>query len=111
MGARFQIWSDFRSTGLSLVTRKFLKSLQMHQEKRKQDESRAIKETSKLARLAHEASVCPILQGLPVVPVIAEDGHIYEKEAIEKWLLKTASRLSPENPWVGAWSGRLQRSK
>jgi len=31
--------------------------------------------------------VCPITQELPVEPVTAEDGRIYEKAAIEDWLL------------------------
>lgn len=30
--------------------------------------------------------LCPITHSLPVFPVLAEDGHIYEKEAIAKWL-------------------------
>ncbi len=37
--------------------------------------------------------VCPITQILPTVPVMAEDGQIYEKESIVKWL-KT-KRISP----------------
>lgn len=32
--------------------------------------------------------VCPITQELPVDPVIAEDGHIYERVAIEEWLAR-----------------------
>ena len=30
--------------------------------------------------------ICPITQELPVYPAIAEDGRIYERDAIEKWL-------------------------
>lgn len=30
--------------------------------------------------------VCPISHELPVDPVIAEDGRVYERECIEKWL-------------------------
>jgi hypothetical protein len=33
-----------------------------------------------------EEFICPITQMLPVDPVIAEDGHIYEREAITAWL-------------------------
>jgi len=42
--------------------------------------------------------VCPITQELPVEPVIAEDGRIYEKAAIEVWF---ASREGQElKSWV-----------
>ena len=30
--------------------------------------------------------LCPITQELPIAPVMAEDGHTYERSAIEKWL-------------------------
>jgi len=30
--------------------------------------------------------LCPITQSLPVDPVMAEDGKVYERDAIEKWL-------------------------
>ena len=32
--------------------------------------------------------ICPITQELPLEPVIAEDGKVYEKGAIEEWLRK-----------------------
>mmetsp|Transcript_127380 Transcript_127380/g.271569 ORF Transcript_127380/g.271569 Transcript_127380/m.271569 type:complete len:259 (-) Transcript_127380:97-873(-) len=32
--------------------------------------------------------VCPITHALPLDPVTAEDGHFYEREAIEQWLLQ-----------------------
>jgi len=32
--------------------------------------------------------ICPITQELPIEPVIAEDGKVYEKGAIEEWLGK-----------------------
>ena len=32
--------------------------------------------------------VCPITQSLPVDPVMAEDGMVYERSAIEKWIKK-----------------------
>ena len=35
-----------------------------------------------------EEFVCPITQELPVDPVTAEDGRVYERNAIEKWLKK-----------------------
>ena len=33
-----------------------------------------------------EEFVCPITQELPVDPVTAEDGRVYERSAIEEWL-------------------------
>ena len=33
--------------------------------------------------------LCPITQELPVDPVIAEDGHIYERSAIGQWLARS----------------------
>lgn len=38
--------------------------------------------------------LCPITHSLPVDPVTAEDGHIYERKAIEDWLSK-GRRTSP----------------
>ena len=37
-----------------------------------------------------ESLNCPITAALPVVPVLAEDGRIYERAAIERWLSKKA---------------------
>ena len=38
---------------------------------------------------------CPITHRLPVRPVVAEDGHMYERSAIEKWLqTKSTSPLN-----------------
>ncbi|KAH8061407.1 hypothetical protein JL722_4024 [Aureococcus anophagefferens] len=38
---------------------------------------------------------CPITQSLPVRPALAEDGHVYERSAIEKWLqTKSTSPLT-----------------
>ena len=49
--------------------------------------------------------LCPITFSLPVDPVIAEDGNVYERSAIEEWLkqqhkspvtnLKMGTRLLP----------------
>ena len=38
--------------------------------------------------------VCPITQELPVQPVMAEDGKIYEREAIVEWFAKKATSPS-----------------
>ena len=40
-----------------------------------------------------EYFTCPITYDLPINPVIAQDGHIYEKEAIERWF--SISQRSP----------------
>ena len=32
--------------------------------------------------------LCPITQELPIDPVTAEDGRVYERQAIETWLGK-----------------------
>ena len=37
-----------------------------------------------------ESLTCPITAALPVVPVLAEDGRIYERAAIKRWLSKKA---------------------
>jgi hypothetical protein len=44
---------------------------------------------------------CPITHRLPVRPVVAEDGHMYERSAIEKWL-----QTKSTSPLVGAEMGR-----
>jgi hypothetical protein len=52
--------------------------------------------------------LCPITHALPVFPVLAEDGHIYEKEAIAKWL-KDNNRSPLTNKRMGK-SLRANRS-
>ena len=44
---------------------------------------------------------CPITHRLPVRPVVAEDGHMYERSAIEKWL-----RTKSTSPLTGAEIGK-----
>ena len=44
---------------------------------------------------------CPITHRLPVRPVVAEDGHMYERSAIEKWL-----QTKSTSPLVGAKMGK-----
>lgn len=39
--------------------------------------------------------ICPITQEIFGTPVIASDGHAYEREAIETWLLRNTSPSSP----------------
>ena len=50
--------------------------------------------------------VCPITQELPFDPVMAEDGKIYERNAIVEWFSRErrAGHGEPESPapaWVG----------
>ena len=48
-----------------------------------------------LAQIALENLLCPITHRLPVRPVVASDGHVYERAAIEQWLqTKSTSPLT-----------------
>ena len=47
--------------------------------------------------------VCPIAQALPTEPVTAEDGHIYERGAIQSWF--RAKDGDPTSPITGARMG------
>ena len=69
-------------------------------EKRKREEICAVsvQERKDLVKLVHEANLCPISHTLPVVPVIAEDGHIYEQEAIKKWFLEKSTSPLTNKP-------------
>ena len=42
-----------------------------------------------------ETITCPITAALPVVPVLAEDGRIYERAAIMRWLFQIGEERSP----------------
>jgi len=42
-----------------------------------------------------EELLCPITHELPVDPVIAKDGKVYERSAIERWLSKPDQQRSP----------------
>ena len=46
---------------------------------------------SDLARAMVENLLCPITSALPVRPVLAEDGKVYEREAIERWFESKAT--------------------
>ena len=40
---------------------------------------------------------CPILQDIPVVPVIASDGHMYDYDALRNWMkVKKESPMTKE---------------
>ena len=42
--------------------------------------------------------VCPISQELPVNPVLAEDGHVYEEAAITEWLSRNLTSPKTREP-------------
>ena len=43
-------------------------------------------------RLCYHAALCPILHAPFREPVVAEDGHTYERSAIEAWLRHSSKR-------------------
>jgi hypothetical protein len=45
--------------------------------------------------------LCPITLELPIDPVMAEDGKIYERSAIEQWLREKMTSPSTNNPMGG----------
>ena len=47
---------------------------------------RELDRTSHSINMAADELVCPITQSLPIDPVTAEDGKVYERSAIAKWL-------------------------
>lgn len=59
------------------------------------DESKRFR--SALVECADEF-ICAITQELPIEPVTAEDGHIYEKKAIKQWLRQKASSPKTNQP-------------
>ena len=54
-------------------------------EKKRAASMRSEKETLEKARDAANAFLCPITQTAMVDPVLAMDGHTYERNAIERW--------------------------
>ena len=44
---------------------------------------------------AAEELICPITFELPVDPVMAEDGRVYERRAIEEWIARPGELKSP----------------
>jgi len=66
-------------------------------------------ETSKRYRSAIDAMaeewLCPITQELPVDPVMAKDGRVYERAAIEDWLQRQAG-MEVKSPVTNEPMGR-----
>jgi hypothetical protein len=54
----------------------------------------ATEQATKFKKVMDESAaefLCPITQELPIDPVTAEDGHVYERSAIEEWLEQNAT--------------------
>ena len=71
-------------------------------EERDEADANAEKKQKHLATIAREV-VCPITHELPIKPVTAEDGKIYEEKAIREWFSKKDG--DPTSPSTGAVIG------
>jgi len=65
-----------------------------------QELKRESKDSTAMAVIAKisEQNKCPITQQLVVDPVIADDGHVYERKAIVKWLARKKSSPKTNKP-------------
>ena len=71
-------------------------------EERDEAEANAEKQQKTLTDIAKEF-ICPITHELPIKPVTAEDGKIYEEKAIREWFLQKDG--DPTSPSTGAVIG------
>ena len=71
-------------------------------EERDEADANAEKKQKHLAAIAKEV-ICPITHELPIKPVTAEDGKIYEEKAIREWFLQKDG--DPTSPSTGAVIG------
>ncbi|CAH0369340.1 unnamed protein product [Pelagomonas calceolata] len=71
-------------------------------EERDEADANAEKKQKTLAAIAREF-ICPITHELPIKPVTAEDGKIYEEKAIREWFSKKDGE--PTSPSTGAVIG------
>ena len=71
-------------------------------EERDEADANAEKKQKHLATIAREV-ICPITHELPIKPVTAEDGKIYEEKAIREWFSKKDGE--PTSPSTGAVIG------
>mmetsp|Transcript_615 Transcript_615/g.1707 ORF Transcript_615/g.1707 Transcript_615/m.1707 type:complete len:321 (+) Transcript_615:102-1064(+) len=55
-------------------------------------------EAMAVMRRVMEHHRCPITQQLPVDPVMAEDGHIYERSALKRWLARKLTSPTTNRP-------------
>lgn len=70
---------------------------QENQAEHVEEEGTSQKTMSVIARII-EHHKCPITQQLLVDPVIAEDGHIYERKALELWLMTKKTSPTTNKP-------------
>ena len=69
--------------------------------KKKAEEEPATEQATKFRKVIDDGAdelVCPITQELPVNPVTAEDGRVYERSAITEWLEKNAKSPHTNEP-------------
>lgn len=59
------------------------------------EDSRLLKRFKTVVNESSDHLVCPITHKLPVDPVIANDGHVYERTAIEQWFKSQPHIRSP----------------
>ena len=62
---------------------------------RQHEEIRALQQAVERRGGAPEEIVCPITCEIMLDPVVAADGHSYERRAIEEWLSQTGRTTSP----------------
>ena len=55
--------------------------------------------------------VCPITQELPVDPVMAEDGRVYDRKAIQEWIDKTQKLEKPRTSTSVLWQRTRNEEK
>ena len=69
--------------------------------KQKAEEQPVTEQATKFRKVIDDGAdelVCPITQELPVDPVMAEDGRVYERSAITEWLEKNAKSPHTNEP-------------
>ena len=69
--------------------------------KKKAVEEPATEQATKFRKVIDNGAdelVCPITHELPVDPVTAEDGRVYERSAIEEWLQQNAKSPHTNEP-------------
>ena len=72
-------------------------------EERDEADANAEKKQKKTLTTIAKEFICPITQELPIAPVTAEDGKIYEETAIREWFSKKDGE--PTSPSTGAVIG------
>ena len=68
------------------------------------EDSVLVKEEDTILKVTQEL-LCPITLTLPVCPVTAEDGYIYDRSAIQKWFSVSASSTNVRSPMTNLSMG------